>query len=163
MHKVSTSPPANYTRTADQNVTSPTRTREIHRTRQLALHKELLLALSRRGSHQPWASSFRPRHICLGCIIVGTSGERRQPPAERSPSTLNKTEGNTCWRFLLYRVLCCTSGATRRYTDPERELLHQGTQHLLGCSKQCLLFVSAVCGSTPHRDTRYSVPGTRRS
>ena len=68
---------------------------------------------------------------------------------ERSHCTLNAKEGyDTHEGGFVYRVLCCTASATRSYAKPEREL-HQGTKRLLGCRSQCLLLVSAVCGSTP--------------
>ena len=71
-------PYANYTRTADQNVTSTTSTQRS--TGQLALHKQFL-ALPIRYLHQIMALFFLPPSHGLVAFFLA----RATPPAERSP------------------------------------------------------------------------------
>ena len=59
-------PRANYTRTADQNVTPPTSTQ--HSTGQFALHKQLL-ALSNRCSYQIMGIFLSAPYTCSSCIL----------------------------------------------------------------------------------------------
>ena len=94
--------PANYTRTADENVTSPASAQ--HSTRQSALHKELL-ALLNRWLHQSWASSFCLLPILLYSSLCERSG-RRQPPSER--------------RACIYLFLSSPFSSSTCYTVSER-------------------------------------------
>ena len=81
-------PPANYTRTADQNVTSPTSTQHsaqhnrVTRSSQAALwHYQFAIYT------KSWAS-FSPLYMFWLHSFLRERSERRQPPAERSPCNI---------------------------------------------------------------------------